>query len=355
MDRDYRALGRQTYNRTWKAASLMPFDIVVPDLLLASGAPPAMRGTRLPKLERWLARADLAWANLEGSHAWIAAEHGLAPPVPYAAIALEGEGLGAEGDWLRADPVYLRIDQDGVVLHDAAILDMTRDEADALARALQAHFAGDGIDFRVAAPERWYLRVPPGESPVTVPLERAFGRNVFGLLPRGAGRINWPSALTEAQMTLASHEVNTRRTPAKLAVNSVWFWGEGPRPASLAQRYGTIHADDAVSLGFAKISGGQARSLPAGIAGTEIASQASPTLVAIDALTKAMRRGDEAQWIQAAAQLDERWFSGLGAAIARFGAVRIVLPTEARTLVATLTPAARWRWWRLRKPMAAHA
>ena len=33
-------------------------------------------------------------------------------------------------------------------------------------------------------------------------LDAALGRNIFGLLPQGSGRINWRSAITEVQMLL---------------------------------------------------------------------------------------------------------------------------------------------------------
>jgi hypothetical protein len=332
----------------------MPLDIVIPDLLPASDAPPAMRAVRLPHLERWLARADtIAAASIEGSHGWIAAEHGLAHSVPFAAIALAGEGIETEGEWLRADPVHLRIDRDYVVLHDAAVLDLTTSESASLVATLGEHFASDGLEFQAVSPERWYVRVPAGESPTTVPLERAFGRNVFGMLPRGTGRINWPSALTEAQMTMSTHEVNTRRAPSKLAANSVWFWGEGPRPANLARRYGIIHAADPVSLGIARLSGAQARALPDGI--SELTDAGRSTLVVLGTLSRALRRSDEAAWLAAAADADRHWFEDLGAAIARFGSVRIVLPAQGRTRVATLTASSRWRWFRGRKPLAEHA
>ena len=333
----------------------MPLDIVIPDLLPGSDAPEKLRALRLPNVERWLARADFSTADAKGHDGWTAAEHGLANPVAYAAISLAGEGIDTEGEWIRADPVHLRVDHDDVVLHDAAVLDLHTDETASLVAALLAHFAPDGLEFQAVSPERWYVRVPAGESPTTVPLERAIGRNVFGMLPRGKGRINWPSALTETQMTLSSHEVNVRRGAAKPAVNSLWFWGEGARPTALPQRYGTVFADDAFSLGIARLSGAEARPLPTGF--EELVEDAAngSAIVVIGSLARALRRGDEVGWILAAIDLDLRWFSEMSAAIARFGTVRIILPTESHTRIATLTAASRWRIFRSRKPIAQHA
>ena len=54
-------------------------------------------------------------------------------------------------------------------------------------------------------------------------------------------------------------------------------------------------------------------------------------------------------------QLVGELFAGLERAVARFGAVRLVLPVDDHVQIATVTPASRWRWYRSRKPIAAHA
>jgi hypothetical protein len=74
----------------------------------------------------------------------------------------------------------------------------------------------------------------------------------------------------------------------------------------------------------------------------------------IDDAAAALDAGDAAGWRAAAESLDERWFAGLGAVLAR-APVRLVLPARTDTCVATLTPAARWRLFRGSKPLATHA
>jgi hypothetical protein len=330
----------------------MPLDLVVPDLLLPADAPSALRSARPAFVERWLARADLSTEPAQGAAAWIASAYGLPAPAAYAAIALEGEGRPAEGAWLRADPVHLRVERDAVVLHDAALLDVTRGEAQALAAALQSHFAADGIELHAITPDRWYARVPEGELPVTVPLDKAFGRNVFGMLPRGKGRINWPSALTEAQMVLSAHPANLGRP---LAVNSVWFWGEGTLPSEVARRYALVYADEPFARGLARLSGAEARPLPKSLAEVDLVRDGDAALVVFEGFGRALHRADEAAWLAAADALEQQWFLHLAEAIARFGTVRVVLPAEGRTRIATLTASSRWRWFRPRKPLIAHA
>ncbi len=333
----------------------MPLDLLVPDLLLPPDASAMMRALRLPALEKWLARADVETVPARGAAAWLACEYGLPSPPAFAAISLAGEGESAAGAWMRADPVHLRIDHDYLRLHDASVLDVDRGEADELATALQQHFRQDGLELRALAPQRWYLRAPAGALPETTSLEDALGRDVFGLLPTITA-INWRSAITEAQMVLGAHEVNARReAEGKLAVNSVWFWGEGERPAQVRKRYALVYAeDDMFARGLGVLSGADVRTL-APIADIDLARPEDSILVVVAALTQSLRSGDAQGWLAAAASLDQLWFAGLGDAIERFDRVRLILPAGKDTRIATLTGSARWRWFRARKPLAAHA
>jgi hypothetical protein len=251
----------------------------------------------------------------------------------------------------------VRIERDMLVLHDAAVLGLTRAEAEALVGALQAHFAADGPAFRAMAPERWYVSVPDGELPATTPLAQALARDIFGLLPAGTGRINWRSAITEAQMVLAAHEVNAAREAAgRPQANSVWFWGEGALPEAPAPRYSAVYADDVFARGLAGASGAEAHPLPRGIRDVAGASEGGSVAVVLDGLTQALRSGDLDAWHERAQLLERDWFAFLGEALERFGSVRIVLPASARTAVATITSGARWRGLlRPRRALSSHA
>jgi len=217
----------------------VPLTLIIPDLLPPADAPAQMREARLPALEKALGRSEIVRARSDGAYGWLAAEFGVAAPVPFAAIALAGEGEPREGTWLRADPVHLRIERDLVALHDASILDVEPAEAEALVAALQGLFREDGLEFTAPSPSRWYVRVPEGAVPQTTPLHAAVGRDIFTLLPRGGAPLNWRSMITESQMVLSAHEANAHReSTGRPAINSVWFWGEGALPAAVGQRRG---------------------------------------------------------------------------------------------------------------------
>jgi hypothetical protein len=333
----------------------VPLDLLVPDLLALGDDPSALSELRLPALERWLARADSVRRPERRAIGLLADAFSLPSPPPVAAITLAADGTQASGGCLRADPVHLQMRQDAVALHDSAVLGVTREEADALVAELQRHFGAEGLELLAPVPERWYVKVPSQELPTTVALDAALGRNIHGLLPLGHGRINWPSALTEAQMLLAGHEVNARREAHGLPeINSVWFWGEGALPARVARPYALVYADEPFARGLAVLSGARVAGLPRGPSALDAVAAGETALVVLDGLTAPLRRGDIAAWREAATRLDDAWFMELAAAIERFDAVRIILPARNDTLVANVTAGSRWRWLRRKKPLAAH-
>jgi len=303
-------------------------DLLVPGLLPASA--------RLRSLEKWLARADVSRDPAIGATGWLARAFKL-DPLPLAALERLGAGADASGVWMRADPVHLRVEGDALRLYDASILDVQEDEAAGLAASLQEHFAMDGMEFGVASPDRWHVRLGSGEAPRTTALHDATGRNVFGRLP---GDPRWKNNLTEAQMILGGHEVNSRREAAgKPAVNSVWFWGAGALPAASSRPYAAIYADDALTRGLAAWSGAQAGPLPGGVEHLDLHRSH-------DAVLAVLAPG---------ASLDEQWFKPLGDAVERFDRVRLILPSAAGAVIAALTSSARWRWFRPSKPLSAYA
>lgn len=323
----------------------MPLDLLVPGLL-----PPASE-LRLPHLERWLARADVAHDAAATAEAWLSKRFGL-HGVPVAPVTLAVDEAPQPGQWLRADPVYARVERDSLVLHHAAVLAIEPEEARALVESLRELFEPDGIEFRVPRPNRWYARVPAGELPETTPLAEAIGRDVFRRLPRGEGRINWPSAVTEIQMLFATHPVNlAREAVRKPPINAVWFWGGGVLPRDLTSPFQRVYAEEPFASGLAHLAAAEWADPPQRVQSVE---GAGDMLVVLDEAARCLDEGNLPGWESSARRLDNEWFAGLGTAIGRFGQVRIVLPAGGRVLVATLTASSRWRLFRARRPLGAH-
>lgn len=314
--------------RGGRYAGRLILDIVLPRLLAAPTE------VRMPALERWIARGDAGTLAAGSLGEVLALQYGLPNPIPYAAISFSSD--------LLADPIHIEVGQVAAALHDASALAIAPEEAAALTRDLTRLFADDGIELEATSPDRWSVRVPPGELPDTLPLERALRDNTAAALPRGKGRIKWPSVLTETQMLLASHDVNTRReAEGRPTINSVWFWGGGTAPASLPRRYALVHSEDAFARGLASLSGARTAPVPAGYGGIDaVGTNESVLLVLEDRATEA---------------LDERWFVTLGDALRRFDLAHLLLPRGRDTLVARIRRGARWRWMRRSRPLSSLA
>ena len=328
--------------------SLIPLlDLLIPGLLPAPGD-----CARLPHFERWLARADIVRDPALHAEAWLARRFGL-DSLPVAAVTLAVDEAPQPGHWMRADPVFARVERDSLVLHHAAALAISADEARDLVATLRTHFEADGLAFHVPRPDRWYVRVPADELPATTPLPEAIGHDVFRRLPRGRGRINWATAITEAQMMLSGHAVNVAREARRQPpVNAVWFWGEGMLPRDLPRPYARIFASEPFAAGLAHLSGAALAPVPGSIA--ELEGDA-PALVVLDALQGAANAGDAAQWERVARAMETHWLAPLPAALSRMAPVRLVLPSSRDTCVATLSAASRWRIFRRPRPLLAHA
>lgn len=333
---------------------VMPLTLLVPDLLPPADAPGEMRALRLPQLEKWLARAD-ARREAGGGSAWLLRQWGLGADAPVAALTLAADGGPREGDWMRADPVHQRLDRNALVLHDASVLALTREETGSALAALNGFFARDGLEFVAPAVDRWYVRVPPGEAPRTVPLDEAVGRNPFGMLPGSGKRLAWPSLFSEAQMLLASLPFNAaREAEGRPALNGVWFWGAGALPAGLPRPFASVAAADPLARGLALASGCAVHALADAPAAPHPHASVE-CLVVLDGLRAPLRRGDAGEWLAAARELERDWFSRIGEVLAAHGRVRVVLPAGRDSAVFDIAPGARWRLLRRAQPLASHA
>lgn len=232
-------------------------NLIVPDLFLPPEfAAEACAGLRLPALEKLLARGHgeaVPEASLEGM---LCGAFGVpcAGELPLASIAAAFDGLDGGCGWLRADPVHLRLQGGKMLL--LADVDVAAEEANELCAALNAHFAGQGMEFFAPHPQRWYVRLASPPQLDTVPLSQAAGRNVSGLLPGGVDALCWHRRFNEMQMLLFAHPVNeAREARGELPLNSVWLWGGGHLAAAPQGEYDRVVSDDVLAEMFAAAAG----------------------------------------------------------------------------------------------------
>ena len=152
--------------------------------------------------------------------------------LPSAALLMKANHRYAdERYYIQAAPVHLEADLDHAVLTPAADISISENEAAALCEALNRHFAEDGLSFDMLSKDQWVVSSSDEILVSTTSLSEAIGRNINFLLPYGETSGYWKKILTEAQMLMYSHDVNSRRNDSGLmTINSLWFYGAGRLP-----------------------------------------------------------------------------------------------------------------------------
>lgn len=190
----------------------MQFHLVLPGLGWAIGPSAALPA--LPALAALLGHARHSWLPASAPETWLAARFGLETSrLPYAGLRRAGEATppGADAHWLCVDPVHLHFAREHLLLADASMLAIRRDEADALIKGLNDTFADIGR-FEAPTPERWYLALPDEPQPFFHPLADVNGRPVQLFMPEGNDIARWARLTNEIEVWLYNHPVNAARS-----------------------------------------------------------------------------------------------------------------------------------------------
>lgn len=254
------------------------------------------------------ARGERQQLSVSGYESALFQVFGLPSAQPAIATLTVPEDLPAvahNGVWLRADPVYLRADRDHLRFFDAHVLELEQAEAETLAGEITAIYADLGWRLHVAAPDRWYLSLDVEPDIRTFPPSEIVGRVVDPYLPAGSDGSRWNALMTEMQMVLHMSEVNVRRERAgRLPVNSVWFWGNGPRP-DVPNIEAQVYADDAIGRALATAAGSTVCALddsPPGLIGEQ-----SETVIVDERLLRPSLYAESELWRAARDTLETRW------------------------------------------------
>ena len=301
--------------------------------------PPASRfaGIALPAtLAKALGRADRATLEA-GRQAQLARQFQLLPN-RWAEAALTRVVDTDEADarlsgWLRADPAYIRPDINGArLLGIGDALGIEQADVEALLPALRPLFGDAGFTLDAPTPSRWYLRLPrEAKLPAFASPDDALGDDVFEHIVDGPEARRWRVLASEAQVTLHNHPRNAQRIAAgKVPINSLWFWGGGLLPDSIASGFPTVFSDDVLLHGIARI--GKLAAMPMNAATPDIA----------DALVDLRAVRDPRAVV-------ESWLAPVAASVSTREAVFDFADGQVFTLRANQ----RWRFWR--KPLAVPA
>ena len=257
-----------------------------------------------------------------------------------------GETAGAGGSFLlRADPVHLRADLDAARLFDSSHFALTREEADAMAGALDRYFASEGLRFEAPHPVRWYVRLEKRPDAEFHPPGGALAHSVGRTLPVGSEGSVWRRHMNEAQMVLHAHPVNeAREARGELPANSVWFWGAGAMDDPPRRpRFHEVAADDPLVQALGRRGGARLRRL------NEIEEDGlaegvpGPCLVAPGSVFyRAVTGRDVEGWRRGLVDAERRWFGPLFEAMEAGRISKVTLDAGLRGDTARLVAGRRW-------------
>lgn len=305
----------------------------------------AAQDLHLPALQTLLSRGRRLPCPAVGVEAALCEALGIARQQdwPLAPITLAADG-GVAGDayWLRADPVHLRVMRDRIVLAGSSVLELSREEADALAKTIGEHFGTD-LNPQPLHPQRWYLRYPEAPQLTTTPLSVAVGCDIDPLLPHGPNAMRFRAELNELQMLLHEHPVNqAREARGELPVNSLWLWGGGRLPVPCATPV-PLYAGDVEARALGAFCNARVHTLPAH---PDAQLLESDGVILLDALTGAGQVGDAYGWREALRELEQDWFVPLRGALRKIGphGLRLLDPVNGKALHLHARDA--WKFWR---------
>ena len=232
-----------------------------------------------------------------------------------APIARLGEGAQADSQWwLRLDPVYFQADRDNVLMMGNECLDISLDEAQALALELSHHFSDLDWHLEVLHPKRWYLSLPEPPEIETYDLRDVQGKHIFDFLPYGPQGRQWHGLLNEMQMLLHASSINSARvSQGKLPINALWLWGGGRLPEIQRQAY-RCYGGGVYEQGMAKLAGMAAESEMTDYETLKLSEEGSHgAIVFLDELQQALMAQNLDQWVHALNHLEQHWLAPIRA------------------------------------------
>jgi 2,3-bisphosphoglycerate-independent phosphoglycerate mutase len=157
--------------------------------------------------------------------------------------ASRGISLGPDDVVFRMNLVSLQPGTDGAaIMHDFTSGHITSGEAAEIVSDIGRELAGNGIEFFNGVSYRHLMVWRNGPSRIQLtPPHDITGKPVTPYLPAGEGAERLNAMMTRSGEILRAHRVNRKRQAEdKTVATSVWFWGQGKRPAvpTLNARFG---------------------------------------------------------------------------------------------------------------------
>ncbi len=326
--------------------------LLLPDLFLpVAFASEVSADLELPVLGKLLVRAQSEKISVHGVEQALCAAFGMEVQgdLPIAAVSAKFDDLPI-GNYLRADPVHLRLQRDQMLLSQA---ELTAEEASQFCASLNEYFAGQGMTFHVPHPLRWYVELAQLPEMQTRALSEVIGSNVRGALPQGTDAPRWHQLFNEIQMLLFAHPLNeARESRGESPINSLWFWGGSAALGQVRTEYDVVVSDDVLGEMFAAAAGLSHQQLEG-----RWQVQAGRQLLVCTSLSRCLQAGDLHAWRMEVQRLERDLFQPLLQALRGGQLERLQIDAMAGENSKTfqVTRADLWRFWRSSKPLAKYS
>jgi hypothetical protein len=212
---------------------------------------------RSPLLEQLLARAD-AYRPVSDWRAEafrVIAPQALRPGIAPAVLCADGaavEAAAVDAAWVcLATPVHYVAEMTSVRMSQDGILSMTPAAAEALAKHFNQVWNGSGIRLIAGRSARLYCVFEQTLHVTTRDPQDVLDRHIEEYLPAGADAPRLRRLMSEIEMWLFEHEVNSSRARSNQPrLSGLWLWGGGTPLASLPNIQGWAAGDDVFFSAF---------------------------------------------------------------------------------------------------------
>jgi hypothetical protein len=233
------------------------------------------------------------------------------------------------GYWMHAELLHLAAGMDSLTCvplrSHAAIHARERDE---LEGSIADHLRSHGLALHANSSAGWMVAFERRLDAATVSPEAAARSDLAEAMPRGRDAGMLRRLMTELQMLLHEHPVNTRRARTDLpAINAVWLWGGGEIATPSAQMQAAVAGEDPYVLGVCRIQGTPCMGLPS-----------DPGELPRDADTVAVIAPVDAQ------TLEDRWLAPLARSVSQGAWRSLDVMIEGWRL--SVSRGSLWRFWR---------
>ena len=272
--------------------------------------------------------------------------------LPIAAISrLSDDNQYPEGLWLRADPVHVSADRDGLILIDNNQFTLSQRDALALAADINMLLEPYGLELEVPVPYRWYLRVKDDLKLRTTPVDAIVGQDILPYMPSGDDRINLIQLMNDIQMTLHESDVNKKREQEKaLPINSVWFWGYGELPEIINRQWSFVISDEMLAKGLSMVAATPFDKLPDSFNDVKNTGTNYNGLIVTNAFQKFSYYHDLEGWFEALMHYESNWFAPLLNALKRNEFDQLHIRTDKKII--SMDKGSRYKIWKKQKTIA---